>query len=71
MMTFQANPARMTEAFGRFALSGKAMSFLAPALIAVVSDATGSQRLGITPIVGLFVLGLLLLIWVKPKGDFQ
>jgi UMF1 family MFS transporter len=71
MMTFQANPARMTEAFGLYALSGKATSFLAPALIAVVSDATGSQRLGITPIVGLFVLGLLLLIWVKPKGDFQ
>ncbi|MGA9434340.1 MAG: MFS transporter [Roseobacter sp.] len=71
MMTFQANPARMTQAFGLYALSGKATSFLAPALIAIVSDITGSQRLGITPIVGLFLLGLLLLIWVTPKGDFQ
>lgn len=70
MMTFQANPARMTEAFGLYALSGKATAFLAPALIAIVSDVTGSQRMGITPIAGLFLLGLLLLIWVKPKGDF-
>lgn len=70
MMTFQANPKRMTEAFGLYALSGKATSFLAPALIAIVSDITESQRLGILPVVGLFVLGLVLLIWVKPKGEF-
>ncbi len=70
MMTFQANPERMTEAFGLYALSGKATSFLAPALIAIVSDVTQSQRLGIAPIVGLFLLGLFLLLWVKPKGDF-
>jgi UMF1 family MFS transporter len=70
MMTFQGNPERMTEAFGLYALSGKATAFLAPALIAIVSDVTQNQRLGIAPIVGLFLLGLLLLIWVKPKGDF-
>jgi UMF1 family MFS transporter len=70
MMTFQANPARMTEGFGLYALSGKATSFLAPALIALVSDVTQSQRLGILPLVGLFLLGLFLLQWVKPKGDF-
>ncbi len=71
MMTHQANPARMTEAFGLYALSGKATSFIAPALIAVVSDVTGSQRLGILPIAGLFILGLVLLLWVKPNGDFE
>lgn len=71
MMTRQANPDRMTEAFGLYALSGKATSFLAPALIAVASQATGSQRLGVSPVVGLFILGLILLIWVKPKGDFS
>lgn len=70
MMTRQANPERMTEAFGLYALSGKATTFLAPALIALTSDLTGSQRLGITPIAGLFILGLILLIWVKPQGDF-
>ena len=71
MMTRQANPDRMTEAFGLYALSGKATSFLAPALIAFASQATGSQRLGVTPIVGLFIIGLVLLAWVKPKGGFR
>ena len=71
MLTRQGNPERMTEAFGLYALSGKATSFLAPALIAVTSDLSGSQRLGIAPIVGLFIIGLILLAWVKPRGDFQ
>lgn len=70
MMTRQANPERMTEAFGLYALSGKATSFLAPALIALTSQITGSQRLGVSPVVGLFIIGLVLLFWVKPKGDF-
>ena len=70
MLTRQGNPDRMTESFGLYALSGKATSFLAPALIAVTSDLTGSQRLGITPVVGLFIIGLILLAWVKPNGDF-
>ncbi len=69
MLTLQGNPRRMTESFGLYALSGKATSFLAPALIALASDITGSQRMGITPVVGLFALGLVLLIWVKPQGD--
>lgn len=70
MLTRQGNPDRMTEAFGLYALSGKATSFLAPALIAIASDITGSQRLGITPVVGLFIIGLILLAWVKKDGDF-
>ena len=69
MLTWQGNPERMTEAFGLYALSGKATSFLAPALIAITSDLTGSQRLGITPVIGLFIIGLILLAWVKPQGD--
>jgi len=71
MMTRQANPERMTEAFGLYALSGKATSFLAPALIAFTSQITGSQRLGVSPVVGLFIIGLVLLLWVKPRGDFS
>ena len=70
MLTRQGNPARMTEAFGLYALSGKATAFLAPALIAVASDISGSQRIGIAPVVGLFILGLILLAWVKRDGDF-
>ncbi|MBW6416433.1 MFS transporter [Celeribacter sp. PS-C1] len=68
MMVRQADPERMTEAFGLFALSGKATTFLAPALIALVSDLSSSQRLGITPLIALFILGLVLLAWVHPEG---
>ncbi len=69
MMVHQAHAERMTEAFGLYALAGKATTFLAPALIAVVSDLTGDQRLGVTPLIGLFLVGLILLVWVKPDGD--
>ncbi len=69
MMVRQANPARMTEAFGLYALSGKVLSFVAPGLIALATTLTGSQRLGVTPLIVLFALGLVLLIWVRPEGE--
>jgi UMF1 family MFS transporter len=69
MMVRQAHPDRMTEAFGLYALTGKATSFMAPLLIGVVTDLTGSQQLGITPLLALFLIGLILLVWVKPDGE--
>jgi MFS transporter, UMF1 family len=69
MMVRQAHPDRMTEAFGLYALAGKATSFIAPLSIGIVTDITGSQQLGILPIVALFVIGLVILFWVKPEGD--
>ncbi|MBM9596152.1 MFS transporter [Roseitranquillus sediminis] len=68
MLVRQADVTRMTEAFGLYALAGKATSFLAPASIAIVTDATGSQRAGIAPLILLFLIGLVLLLWVKPDG---
>lgn len=69
MMVRQAPPEKMTEAFGLYALSGKATSFLAPLSIGVMTDITGSQQLGVTPLIGLFIIGLVLLLWVKPDGE--
>ncbi|MEL6642505.1 MAG: MFS transporter [Pseudomonadota bacterium] len=69
MMVRQADPDRMTEAFGLYALAGKATSFLAPLSIGIVTATTGSQQLGVTPLIVLFVVGLVLLVWVKPNGD--
>ena len=69
MLVRQADPARMTEGFGLYALSGKVLSFVAPGLIALATTLTDSQRLGVTPLIGLFVLGLILLLWVKPEGE--
>jgi UMF1 family MFS transporter len=69
MMVYQAERDRMTEAFGLYALTGKATSFLAPGLILLTTWASGSQQIGITPLIGLFLIGLFLLVWVKPDGD--
>lgn len=67
LMVDQADPERMTEAFGLYALSGRATSFIAPFLIAVFTDISGSQQIGVMPIVGLFLIGLFLLPWVKQR----
>jgi len=69
MMLRHTTPDQAAEAFGLFALSGKVASFISPFLIAVTTDLTGSARLGISPVIGLFAIGLVLLIWVKPKGE--
>jgi UMF1 family MFS transporter len=58
-----------TEYFGLYGLSGRATAFLAPLLIGIATAATGSARIGISPVIGLFLLGLILLIWVKAEGE--
>ncbi len=69
MMVRHADPGRPTEAFGLYALSGKATAFLAPALISAATWITQSPRLGIAPVILLFLAGLILLRWVQPQGD--
>lgn len=69
MMVRHADPARPTEAFSLYALSGKATAFLAPALISAGTWITQSPRLGIAPVILLFLAGLVLLRWVQPEGD--
>ena len=71
MMVRHTTPERPTEAFGLFALSGKATSFLAPFLIGVTTAATGSVQLGYIPVILLFILGLYLLRSVQPEGDAE
>ena len=65
MMVRQGNPERMTEAFGLYALAGKATSFVAPLSIGIVTAMTGSQQLGVTPLLALFLLGLVLMAFVR------
>ncbi len=57
-----------TQAFGLYALTGRATSFIGPLAIAAVTAATQSQRIGITPVIALLVLGAIGLFWVKEKG---
>ncbi|HRN84280.1 MAG TPA: MFS transporter, partial [Hyphomicrobium sp.] len=60
-----APPERMTQYFGLFAFSGKVTAFLAPLLVAVVTQGTGSQRLGMASIAVFLVAGLLLMLPVQ------
>ncbi len=69
MMVRQGDTHKMTEGFGLYALSGKATAFLAPLSIAVATDLTGSQQWGILPVAGLFLIGLVLLLFVNPEGS--
>jgi len=58
-------PDRQTEFFGLFALSRKATNFIGPMTVASVTNATGSQRIGIAILIGFFALGLMLLLRVS------
>ena len=59
-------PAEMrTEMFGLYALSGKATAFVGPAVVGWITYWAGSQRLGMTTIIVLLLIGLLLLLPVK------
>ena len=69
MMVRHTHPDRPAEAFGLFALTGKATAFLAPALITVFTLATGNNHLGFLPVIFLFLVGLFLLRWVNKDGD--
>ena len=69
MLVHQADRERMAEAFGLYALTGKATSFIAPFLVALATDLSGSQRVGVVPILALLAIGLVLMAWVRPEGD--
>ncbi len=63
----QAEPGEATQIFGLYALTGRATSFVGPLAIAIVTAATQSQRIGITPVILLLALGAIGLTWVREK----
>lgn len=68
MMVRHTDPSKSGEAFGLFALAGRATAWLAPLLITIFTDLTQSNQLAFLPVIGLFLLGLFLLRWVHPDG---
>jgi len=54
------------QMFGLFALSGKVTAFLGPFLVGWLTYAAGSQRIGMTVIIALFVIGFAVMLKV-PK----
>ncbi|MEM9757015.1 MAG: MFS transporter, partial [Pseudomonadota bacterium] len=69
MMVRQGGADRPTEAFGLYALAGKATAFSGPLLIDIATTLSGSARMGMVPLIILFIIGLALLSWVKPEGE--
>ena len=68
LLSDQMKLEKMGEAFGLYAFSGKATAFLAPLLIAIITGVFENQRVGIIPIVLLFVASLFLMIPVRSKS---
>ena len=64
-MARSVSPDEAGRFFGIYALAGRATSFLAPFLVATVTVATGSPRMGMAMIIFFFIGGLLVL-WRTP-----
>ncbi|MEO1424131.1 MAG: MFS transporter [Pseudomonadota bacterium] len=69
LLVRQSPADQMGQSFGLYALAGKATAFIAPLSIAWVTMETGSQQIGVTPLVFLFLAGLVVLYWVDPDGE--
>lgn len=63
-----APPEKVTQYFGLFAFSGKVTAFMAPLLVAIVTQATGSQRIGMASISVFLIVGLLLMLGVRTRA---
>jgi UMF1 family MFS transporter len=64
-----APPGREGQLFGLYATTGRAVSFLAPALFGLFSFIFGADRAGIIGILLVLLGGLLALLKVRPPVD--
>ena len=64
-----APPERTAQFFGLFAFSGKVTAFLAPLMIALVTQVSGSQRLGMAAILLFLIAGFVLLLPVSERRE--
>ncbi|WP_181701305.1 MFS transporter [Chthonobacter albigriseus] len=58
---------RIGQFFGLFALTGKITSFMGPLLVGLTTQLSGSQRFGVVPLIGLFLVGGVLLLKVRVR----
>jgi len=66
IMSRLAPPGHQGQMFGMYATTGRAVSFLAPTLVAVVTGIAGADRPGIVAIAFVLAVGLAALLFVKP-----
>jgi UMF1 family MFS transporter len=62
---------KKTEFFGFFSLFGKSSAILGPLVFGFASYITASQRIAILTIIGFFLIGMIILFFVKepPKTN--
>ena len=65
LMVRLAPPGMVSETFGFYQASGKITSFLGPAIVGAVTGLTGSQRIGLAPILAFVIAGGLILLTVR------
>ncbi|MFO8084935.1 MAG: MFS transporter [Desulfobacterales bacterium] len=58
-----------SQIFGLYAFSGKATAFLGPFLVGWLTYFSGSQRIGMSAIMALFLIGGILLLFVSPPEN--
>lgn len=62
-----APPDKITQYFGLFAFSGKVTAFLAPLVVALVTQQTGSQRIGMAGVLVFLIIGALMMVFVRTQ----
>ncbi len=62
-----APPAKITQFFGLFAFSGKVTAFLAPFCVAIITQETGSQRIGMAAILAFLAIGVVMMLFVRTR----
>lgn len=67
-LAFSVDESESGKFFGLYALAGRATSFLAPFMVASVTAASGSARLGMAVIIVFFVAGMALLAFTPYRG---
>jgi MFS transporter, UMF1 family len=62
-----APPDKMTQYFGLFAFSGKVTAFLAPFSVAIITQETGSQRVGMSAVLAFLAIGVTMMLFVRTR----
>lgn len=68
MLTQVVPPEKVGVFFGLFVIAGTATMWLGPMLVQIATDLSGSQRVGLLPISGLLLVGLIVLQFVRGGG---
>lgn len=58
---------KITQFFGLFAFSGKVTAFLAPFCVAIITQETGSQRIGMAAVLAFLAIGVVMMMFVRTR----